>query len=67
MATKAKKRTVKSWDRDAEKMFRDMVKQGVPTAKMARTLKRSPASVRSKAQKLGVSLSGARKRTAGKR
>lgn len=62
MATK-KKRTVQSWTRDAEKAFRSLVKDGIPTQKIARELKRTAASIRSKAQKLGLSLGGKKKTT----
>jgi hypothetical protein len=57
---KAKKRTLKDWSGAELKRFRKMVKSGIPTSKIAKTLKRTAASVRSKAQKFGISLGGGR-------
>ena len=60
MAKAKKKRTLKDWSDGELKRFRKMVKSGFPTAKIAKTLKRTAASVRSKAQKFGISLGGGR-------
>jgi hypothetical protein len=59
MASK-KKRTLKSWTQDELKKLRGMVKEGISTTKIAKTLKRTAASIRSKAQKFGISLGGGR-------
>jgi hypothetical protein len=50
------KRVLKTWTRDDEKTLRALVKAGEPTSKIAKQLKRGVASVRSKAQKLSLSL-----------
>jgi hypothetical protein len=59
MATK-KKRNVKVWTQIEEKLFKQLAKSGIPTTKIAKQLKRTAASIRSKAQKYGVSLGGGR-------
>lgn len=59
MASK-KKRSLKSWTEMELKRFRDLVKSGIPTTRIAKTLKRTAASIRSKAQKYGLSLGGGR-------
>lgn len=53
---KTTKRAVKTWTRAEEQQLVKLVKAGTPTAKIARELKRSAASVRSKAQKRALSL-----------
>jgi hypothetical protein len=55
-----KKRTLKGWTEAELKRFRGLVKSGIPTTKIAKTLKRTAASIRSKAQKYGISLGGGR-------
>lgn len=50
------KRVVKTWSRDDEKTLRALVKGGTSTSQIARQLKRGVASIRSKAQKLSLSL-----------
>lgn len=50
------KRAIKLWTRDEEKLMAKLVKAGTPTSQIARQLKRSPASIRSKAQKANLSL-----------
>lgn len=55
-----KKRTLKGWTEQELKNFRALVKSGIPTTKIAKTLKRTAASIRSKAQKYGISLGGGR-------
>lgn len=55
-----KKRTLKGWTEQELKRFRSLVKTGIPTTKIAKTLKRTAASIRSKAQKYGISLGGGR-------
>ncbi len=55
-----KKRTLKGWSEEELKKFRALVKQGIPTTKIAKALKRTAASIRSKAQKYGISLGGGR-------
>jgi len=59
---KTRKRVVKVWSRDEERLFKRLLKERVPTLKIARQLKRSAASVRSKAQKEGISLRGGGKK-----
>jgi len=61
-----KKRILKVWSNVEEKLFKSLVRQGTPTAKIARQLKRTAASVRSKAQKLGLGLRPAKKKAARK-
>lgn len=59
------KRAVKAWTKDEVKEMAKLVKAGTPTAKIAKQLKRSAASIRSKAQKASLSLkprSAARRR-----
>lgn len=51
-----KKRQVKQWTSQDEKLFKRLVREGTSTTKIARELKRTAASVRSKAQKIGLSL-----------
>jgi hypothetical protein len=46
----------KTWSRDDEKTLRALVKGGTPTSAIAKQLKRGVASIRSKAQKLSLSL-----------
>jgi len=60
MAQKKKKRNLKSWTHEELKRFRGLVKEGFPTGKIAKMLKRTAASIRSKAQKFGISLGGGR-------
>ena len=55
-----KKRTLKGWTEAELKKFRALVKSGIDTTKIAKTLKRTAASIRSKAQKYGISLGGGR-------
>jgi hypothetical protein len=55
-----KKRSLKGWTEQELKNFRSLVKSGIPTTKIAKTLKRTAASIRSKAQKYGISLGGGR-------
>ena len=55
-----KKRTLKGWTQEELKRFRGLVKSGIPTTRIAKTLKRTAASIRSKAQKFGISLGGGR-------
>ena len=55
-----KKRTLKGWSEQELKKFRALVKDGIPTTKIAKALKRTAASIRSKAQKYGISLGGGR-------
>ncbi|HZN92782.1 MAG TPA: hypothetical protein VFB81_08750 [Myxococcales bacterium] len=55
-----KKRTLKGWTQEELKRFRNLVKEGIPTTRIAKTLKRTAASIRSKAQKFGISLGGGR-------
>ncbi|HEY8208050.1 MAG TPA: hypothetical protein VIG99_11255 [Myxococcaceae bacterium] len=55
-----KKRSLKGWSEQELKRFRSLVKSGIPTTKIAKTLKRTAASIRSKAQKYGISLGGGR-------
>ena len=61
-----KKRILKVWSDVEEKLFKNLVKQGTPTARIARQLKRTSASIRSKAQKLSLGLGPAKKKTAPK-
>ena len=56
MAKTTTKRKVKPWTPAEEKLMKQLVKAGTPTAQIARQLKRSPASIRSKAQKAAISL-----------
>lgn len=56
-----KTRKLKQWSSAEEKQFKSLAREGTPTAKIARTLKRTAASVRSKAQKLRLSLQGKRR------
>lgn len=71
MASK-KKTTAKStvvrraWEPADEKLFKQLVKSGTPTSQIARQLKRSAASVRSKAQKFGLALKAKAGKTARK-
>ncbi len=63
MAQKKKaktKRTLKSWTQEELKRLRGLVKEGISTGKIAKVLKRTAASIRSKAQKFGISLGGGR-------
>jgi hypothetical protein len=60
MAQKKTRRTLKQWTADEEKKFKSLVREGMATSKIAKTLKRTAASVRSKAQKLRLSLQGKR-------
>ena len=53
-----KKRTLKGWTEQELKRFRSLVKEGIPTTRIAKALKRPAASIRSKAQKYGISLGG---------
>lgn len=53
---KAQKRAVKAWTSAEEKLMTKLVKAGTPTSKIAKQLKRSAASIRSKAQKSALSL-----------
>lgn len=53
---KTKQATTKAWTTAEEKLMAKLVKAGTPTAKIARQLKRSAASIRSKAQKASLSL-----------
>lgn len=53
---KTTKRAVKSWSKEEEQLMAKLVKAGTPTAKIAKQLKRSAASIRSKAQKASLSL-----------
>ncbi|MDQ3263986.1 MAG: hypothetical protein M3Y59_10025 [Myxococcota bacterium] len=46
----------KGWEAADEKLFKQLHKAGSTTAQIARQLGRSTASVRSKAQKFGLSL-----------
>jgi hypothetical protein len=55
-----KKRTLKGWTEQELKRFRSLVKEGIPTTRIAKALKRTAASIRSKAQKYGISLGGGR-------
>ena len=55
-----KKRTLKGWTEIELKRFRSLVKEGIPTTRIAKALKRTAASIRSKAQKYGISLGGGR-------
>lgn len=59
-----KKRILKVWSDVEERLFKNLVKQGTPTAKIARQLKRTSASIRSKAQKFGLALRPAKKKAA---
>ncbi|MGA9523761.1 MAG: hypothetical protein WBV82_20030 [Myxococcaceae bacterium] len=56
MAKKASTRTVKTWSKEDEKTLVKLIRAGESTSKIARTLKRTEASVRSKAQKESLSL-----------
>jgi len=49
-------RVVKAWSKEDEKTLVKLVKSGEPTSKIAKALKRTAASVRSKAQKQNLSL-----------
>jgi len=55
-----KKRTLKGWTQEELKQLRNLVKEGISTSKIAKGLKRTAASIRSKAQKFGISLGGGR-------
>jgi hypothetical protein len=55
-----KRRTLKGWSEQELKRFRALVKDGIPTTRIAKALKRTAASIRSKAQKYGISLGGGR-------
>jgi hypothetical protein len=61
-----KKRILKTWSTVEEKLFKNLVKQGTPTGRIARQLKRTTASIRSKAQKFGLSLGLTKKKPARK-
>jgi len=50
------KSALKVWSKDEVKLMLKLVKSGAPTSKIAKQLKRSPASIRSKAQKQSLSL-----------
>lgn len=50
------RQALKTWTAIEEKLMVKLVKAGTPTAKIARQLKRSAASIRSKAQKQALSL-----------
>lgn len=56
MATKTKRRMTNPWDAKSEKEMVKLVRAGTPTSEIAKKLKRTAASVRSKAQKLALSL-----------
>lgn len=56
MATKTKRRVLTRWDKKTEQLMAKLVRTGTPTAQIARKLKRTAAAVRSKAQKLALSL-----------
>ncbi len=58
-----KKRILKAWSDVEERLFKNLVKKGTPTAKIARQLKRTSASIRSKAQKLSLGLGPSKKKT----
>lgn len=53
---KTTKRAVKPWTKAEEQQLVKLIKAGTPTTQIARTLKRSAASIRSKAQKRSLSL-----------
>ena len=59
---KTQRRVVKVWSKEEERLFKQLVREGTPTTKIAKQLKRSTASVRSKAQKFGLSLGGKKPR-----
>jgi transposase len=59
---KTQRRVVKVWNKEEERLFKQLVREGTPTTKIAKQLKRSTASVRSKAQKFGLSLGGKKTR-----
>ncbi|MBX5484168.1 MAG: hypothetical protein IRZ16_20265 [Myxococcaceae bacterium] len=48
--------TPKAWTAAEVKLMTKLVKAGTPTAVIARQLKRTPAAIRSKAQKASLSL-----------
>ncbi len=52
-------RTVKIWTREDEKLLVKLIRAGESTTRIAKTLKRTPASIRSKAQKQSLSLRSA--------
>ncbi len=56
MAKKAATRTVKTWSKEDEKTLVKLIRAGESTTAISRTLKRTPASIRSKAQKESLSL-----------
>lgn len=64
--TTAKPALRRTWDPADEKRFKQLVKSGLPTAEIAQTFKRSAASIRSKAQKLGLALKAKLKKGARK-
>jgi len=53
---KAKTAAVRVWTKSEEQLMVKLVKSGTPTSQIAKKLKRSAASVRSKAQKRSLSL-----------
>lgn len=57
-----KRRQLKRWTAQDEKLFRRLVREGSTAKKIARELKRTEASVRSKAQKMALSLKGKAKK-----
>lgn len=57
MAKAAKKKIVRrAWTKEDIRTLKSMAKQKLPVAKIAKTLKRTPAATRVRASGLGVSL-----------
>jgi len=65
MAKTAKKRSYKTWSKDDLKELKQHSREQTPVSKIARSMKRSEATIRMKAYQLGFSI-GHRRRKASK-
>jgi hypothetical protein len=64
MAKKAKKRGYKVWTRDDLKELKRHSREKTPVRKIARTMKRTEATIRMKAYQLGFSVGHRRRKAA---
>lgn len=64
MAKKAKKRAYKVWTDEDLKALKQHSRQKTPVSKIAKTMKRSEATVRMKAYTLGLSVGHRRRKAA---
>lgn len=67
MARAAAKQKRRPWTAEDFKMLKQLTKDGVPTTKIAKQLKRTPAAVYQRAAVKGIKLGGGRNRSGAKK